>query len=315
MGLVVLGIIIFVISFLSTGLGKQVPNLPHVNGVAWITRITGILFVVVGILWASVVIVPAGYRGVLLRFGAVSGQLGEGINFIIPGVNSVVPMEVRTQKEASTATAASSDLQIVTTDLALNFRVDPDRVSHLFQTVGTEYKSRIIDPTVQESVKVVTTRYTAEELIRRRAQVKAEVEQEITGRLKAYDVIVDPEGLSITNFDFSPDFNQAIERKQVAQQEAEKQKYVLQQAELQKQTAIAQAQGVSEAAKLNAAALQVQGGSLVIAREWIDKWDGHLPSVSAGGGSNGGGGFIIDLGSLVQSGTSQRSGTPKRNGQ
>lgn len=302
MGLVLIGIILFVVSFLVKGMGKQIPDLPHVGGASWTARILGVLLIVGGVIWSSVVLVPAGYRGVLLRFGAVQGVLGEGINFIIPGVNSMVLMEVRTQKEAARATAASSDLQIVTTDLALNFRVDPMKVGHLYQSVGTEYTARIIDPTVQESVKVVTTRYTAEELIRRRAQVKAEVEQEITGRLKSYDVIVDPQGLSITNFDFSEDFNKAIERKQVAQQEAEKQKYVLQQAQLEKQTAIAKAQGVSEAAKLNAAALQVQGGSLVIAREWIEKWDGKLPSVSAGGNGAGSGGFIIALGSLVQAG-------------
>lgn len=300
MGLVLLGIIVFVFSFLVTGMGKQMPSQPHLGGLSWMARALGVLMIVAGIIWASVVIVPAGYRGVLLRFGAVQGQLDEGINFVIPGVNSVVPMEVRTQKESSQATAASRDLQIVTTDLALNFRVDPARVSHLFQNVGTEYKTRIIDPTVQESVKVVTTRYTAEDLIRRRAQVKAEVEQEITGRLKAYDILVDRDGLSITNFDFSEEFNNAIERKQVAQQEAEKQKYVLQQAELEKETAIAKAEGVSQAAKLNAAALQVQGGALVIAREWIDKWDGKLPSVSAGGGNGGGGGFILDLNSLIK---------------
>ena len=309
MGLVLLGIIIFVVSFLLKGFEKQLPsNVPHLVSAAWTTRIIGVLLVIGGVIWASVVIVPAGYRGVLLRFGAVQGQVGEGINFIVPGVNSVVLMEVRTQKEASKATAASSDLQVVTTDLALNFRADPQRVGQLFQTVGPDYVSRIIDPTVQESVKVVTAKFTAEELIRRRSEVKADVEAEITGRLRANDIIVDPGGLSITNFDFSPDFNQAIERKQVAQQEAEKQKYVLQQAQLQKQTAIAQAEGVSQAAKLNAAALQVQGGSLVIAREWIDKWDGHLPSVSAGGGGNGGGGFIIDLGSLIQAGELAKNG-------
>src|SRR5579885_2180452 len=226
MGLVLIGIILFIVSFLISGMSKQVPNMPaDMGGASWSTRIIGVIFVIAGILWASVAIVPAGFRGVLLRFGAVQGQLGEGINFVVPGVNSVVLVEVRTQKEVSKATAASSDLQVVTADLALNFRVDPNRVADLFQTVGLDYTTRIIDPTVQESVKVVTARYTAEELIRRRAEVKAEVEQEITGRLRAHDVIVDPEGLSITNFDFSPDFNQAIERKQVAQQEAEKQKY------------------------------------------------------------------------------------------
>jgi len=130
--------------------------------------------------------------------------------------------------------------------------------------------------------------------------VKQEVEAEITKRLKQYNLIVEPSGLSITNFDFSPEFNKAIEAKQVAQQEAEQQKYVLQQAELQKQTAIAKAEGVSQAAKLNAAALQVSGGSLVIAREWIDKWDGKLPQVSSGGQ------FMIDLRDLLNESTAPK---------
>ncbi len=129
-----------------------------------------------------------------------------------------------------------------------------------------------------------------------------EVEQDITGRLKAYDIMVEPSGLSITNFDFSPEFNHAIEAKQVAQQDAEKQKYVLQQAELQKQTAIAKAEGTAKAAQLNAESLKVQGAGLVIAREWIEKWDGKLPSVYSSGG---GGGMIFDLSTLMK-----ESGTP-----
>ena len=107
------------------------------------------------------------------------------------------------------------------------------------------------------------------------------------------------------NFDFSPEFNKAIEQKQVAQQEAEKQKYVLQQAELQKQTAIAKAQGTAEAAKLNAESLKVQGAGLVIAREWIEKWDGKLPSVY---GATGSGGMIFDLGSLMREGELTKPG-------
>jgi regulator of protease activity HflC (stomatin/prohibitin superfamily) len=214
-------------------------------------------------------------------------------------MDSTVLMETRTQKEESKATAASRDLQTVTTSLALNFHIDPMQVAKIFRNVGTEYNARIIDPAVQESLKTVTAKYTAEELIKNRAQVKSEVEQDITRRLKAYDIIVEPAGLSITNFDFSPEFNRAIEQKQVAQQEAEKQKYVLQQAELQKQTEIAKAEGTAKAAQLNAEALKVQGASLVIAREWIEKWDGKLPNVY---GSNGGGGMIFDLSTLMKEG-------------
>jgi regulator of protease activity HflC (stomatin/prohibitin superfamily) len=255
----------------------------------------GFLLIVIGILVSSIVLVQAGYRGILMRFGAVQGTLSEGIHIIVPTINTVAMMEVRTQKEESKATAASRDLQVVTTTLALNFRVDPNRAHKVYRDVGTEYRSRIIDPAVQESLKVVTTHYTAEDLIRLRAQVKSEVELEITNRLKAYNIIVDKSGLSIVNFDFSPEFNKAIEQKQVAQQEAEKQKYVLQQAELERQTDVARAQGKSQAAKLNADALRVQGGTLLVTREWIEKWDGHLPQVASGNN-----GFMIDLKSLLQ---------------
>lgn len=297
MGIAILGLILVVASFVVSGLHTQTSEKTNLKPLAWAFRALGTIMIVGGILFSAVTIVPAGYRGILLRFGAVAGTLGEGINVIIPGVNSVVLMEVRTQKEDSNATAASRDLQTVTTSLALNYRLDPMKVDQVYRNVGTEYVSRIIDPAVQESIKVVTAQYTAEELIKNRSQVKAQVEVEITKRLGAYNIIVEPSGLSITNFEFSPEFNKAIEAKQVAQQEAEQQKYVLQQADLQRQTDVTRAEGKAQAAKLNAAALQVQGGSLVIAREWIEKWDGKLPSVSAGGQ---GGGFIIDLQSLMK---------------
>jgi regulator of protease activity HflC (stomatin/prohibitin superfamily) len=299
MFLILVGIILFVASFVAKSLHAQTKESTDLRPTAWLLRSIGLLAIIGGFLWAMVTIVPAGHRAVLLRFGAVQGQLDEGIHLIVPGMDSVVLMEVRTQKEESKASAASRDLQVVTTTLALNFRVDPVRVSKLYQSVGTEYRARVIDPAVQEAIKVVTARYTAEDLIRERAKVKAEVEVEITHRLAAYDVIVNPGGLSITNFDFSPEFNRAIEAKQVAQQDAEKQKYVLQRAELEKQTAIAKAEGEARAAELNAEALRVNGGGLVVAREWIMKWDGKLPQVS------GAGNYIIDLQSLMK-----QAGTP-----
>jgi regulator of protease activity HflC (stomatin/prohibitin superfamily) len=297
MALAVFGLVVFIVSFLLTGLDKQTKDQVNLRPAAWATRIVGLVMVVAGVLMAGVVMVPTGYKAVLLQFGGLRGQLDEGIHLITPGVNSVVLMETRTQKEESTATAASRDLQVVTANMALNFRIQPDAVGKLYQRVGTEYKIRIIDPTLQESVKVVTARYTAEDLIRSRASVKAEVENEITKRLAQYYIQVEPGGLSITNFDFSPEFNKAIEAKQVAQQEAEKQKYLLQRAELEKQTEVTLAEGKAQAARLSAESLKVQGGSLVIAREWIEKWDGKLPQMSGGSGQ-----YIVDVSSLLRQG-------------
>lgn len=297
MGLVALGIILMAASFVLRRLHLETGDNVNLKPWAWVARVAALLMVVSGLLSSTIVKVPAGYRGVLLQFGAVKGTMQEGISLVVPYVHTVELMEVRTQKESSEASAASKDMQIVTTSLALNFHIDPSRVGHLYRNVGSDYKGRIIDPAVQESIKMVTAKYTAEELIKSRAAVKAEVENDIDKRLRAYDIIVEPSGLSITNFNFSTEFNAAIEAKQVAQQEAEKQKYVLQMAELERQTEVTKAKGAAEAAKLNAEALQAQGGSKVLAREWIEKWDGHVPTVSGGGG-----GIIVDINSLLKPG-------------
>lgn len=298
---VFLGVVLILVSFVFAGIQQQAGEKANLKPLAWAARVVGVFFILGGVLWNGVVQVPAGYAGVLLRFGALQGSLPPGMHVVVPGVNSVVLMETRTQKEESQASAASRDLQVVTTTIALNFRLDPQKVAQIYANLGPQYNDRVIDPTIQESLKVVTSRYTAEELIRFRQKVKNEVEAEVAKRLAAYNIIVDPTGLSIVNFDFSAEFNKAIESKQIAQQEAEKQRFVLQQAELQKQTEIARAQGRAEANRLVAESLRAQGGPLVVAREWIEKWDGKLPSVSAGGGS-GGGQFIIDINNLMRSG-------------
>lgn len=254
-----------------------------------------VIVAVVALLRSSVVIVPAGYRGILLRFGAVRGVLNEGMNVIVPFVSSSELIEVRTQKEQSSASAASRDMQTVQTTVAINYHLIPSKVGDLYKNVGTEFRTRIIDPAVQESLKQVTAKYTAEQLVTQRSEVKRQVEQEITMRLGKYDILVEPLGVSITDFSFSPEFNAAIERKQVAQQETEKQKYVLEKADLERQTAVTKAKGEAESVKIKALALQAAGGGKVLAREWIDKWDGRLPTVSSGGS-----GFMFDLKSLMQ---------------
>lgn len=304
MFLLVLGILLFLFSFAVVSIGKAIKesagdstsdaDLATQRTISKWMRILAIVLIIIGFFVATVRTVPAGYRGVLLRFGAVQGVLNEGMQIITPYVNDIQLMEVRTIKETAQASAASKDLQVVTTTVAINFHVDPAKCGYLFKTVGNDFKSRVVDPAVQESLKQVTARYTAEELIKMRSKVKVEVESEVTRRLKAYNLLVESDGVSITQFDFSQEFNTAIESKQVAQQDAEKQKYVLQQAKLQKETDITKAEGESQASRLRALALKSQGGSKVLAEKFIEKWDGHYPQVV---GSQG---LILDLKSLMR---------------
>ena len=294
MGFFIFGIILIIAAYLLKGVNKATPEKFNLKPVAWVIKIVAIVFIVIGFIASTIVIIPAGNRGVLMRFQAVVGTLTEGIHIIMPYVNTVEIIEVRTQKESSEASAASKDMQIVSTSLALNYHIDPTKTGELYKSVGLDYKSRVIDPAVQESIKMVTAQYTAEELIKSRAAVKSQVEADITRRLLIYDIIVEPGGLSITNFNFSQEFNAAIERKQVAQQEAEQQKYLLQKAELERQTVIAKAKGEAESAKLRALSLQAAGGSKVLAKEWIEKWDGKLPQITSSGSN-----LIVDLRSLM----------------
>ena len=117
-------------------------------------------------MFESVVVVEAGHRGVVLYVGAVENRvLGEGIHFIIPFAEQVVPLEVRTLKYVANATAASNDLQEVQTTIALNYHISPDQANIVYQQLGADYADRIIAPTIQESVKASVAKFNAEELI------------------------------------------------------------------------------------------------------------------------------------------------------
>jgi regulator of protease activity HflC (stomatin/prohibitin superfamily) len=125
-------------------------------------------------------IINAGERGVQLRFGAVTGKvLNEGLYFRIPIMESVRIVDVKVQNDQVEASAASKDLQSVSSVVAVNFHVNPERVANLYQDVGAEYKTRLIDPALQESVKASTAKFTAEELITKREEVREEVKRHL----------------------------------------------------------------------------------------------------------------------------------------
>jgi prohibitin 2 len=264
--------------------------------------IIGFIMVIV-VLAASVKIVEAGHRGVLLNFGAVdtSAALNEGIHFVVPFRDNIVQLEVRTQKTVENAASASRDLQDVSTQVALNYHVDPNTAQILFQQLGFDYASRVIAPAIQESVKQVTARFNAENLITNRETVKSEIENQIKQRLAAYNVEV--ETISITEFQFSEQFRRAVESKVEAEQRALQATNDLRRIEIEAQQAkaravgeqqanIAQAEGVRQANVLKA-----QGESEAIKiidvqlrenpryLEWLktQRWDGVLPLVTGGG--------------------------------
>jgi regulator of protease activity HflC (stomatin/prohibitin superfamily) len=300
--------------------------------------------VIIGIIIVSVVaissvrIVDAGHRGVLVQFGNIdtSHSIDEGLHFVVPFRDNVIQMEVRTQKIVESATSASQDLQDVSTQVALNYHVNPDRAQVLYQQLGPDYANRVIVPAIQESVKQVTARFNAEELITNRETVKNQIEEQITARLATYNIVVD--ALSITEFQFSPQFTAAVEAKVEAQQRALQAQNDLRRIQIEAQQNEAQAIGEQKANIARAEGikqsnvLQAEGEAQAITiideqlrnnptyLEWLKatKWDGVLPLVTGGGSGGQGNTPFIDIptagNNVGQGGQSVASNSTARNG-
>jgi regulator of protease activity HflC (stomatin/prohibitin superfamily) len=241
-------------------------------------------------------IVSAGERGVLMRFGAVQDTvLSEGIHPILPIVYTVEKLSVRVQSQEISAEASSRDLQNVYADVALNWHIIPSEVHRLYQEIGNKQAviERIISPAVEEVLKAVLAKYTAEAIITERGTVKAEVDQALTERLQPYHIAVDD--LSLVHIKFSERFREAVEAKQVAEQEA-------QQAEFVALKAVREAEAIANRARGEAAAQQLLQPGLtpeILQRQAIEKWNGTLPFIVGGEGVK-----LLDLKQLIE--TSQK---------
>lgn len=225
-----------------------------------------------------VVIVDQGERGVLLQFGQAKTVYEPGLHFQLPIVHKVVIFDVRTKKDQVDAGAASKDLQLVETTIALNYHPDPLAVDKLYQEVGTDYESRVISPAIQESVKAATAKYTAEELITKRELVKEATRINIAERLAAYHIIIDD--FSIVDFNFSAEFDRAIEAKQTAVQDALKAENDLRRIEIEAKQKIETAKADAESIRIQAEALK-QNKDL-IQLKFVEKWNGVLPNYMLG---------------------------------
>ncbi|HLF86682.1 MAG TPA: prohibitin family protein [Nitrospiria bacterium] len=235
--------------------------------------VAGIIILI--ILGSSFRTIGPGERGIVFsQIGGVKDViLDEGIRFKIPFVEDIIKADVRIQKSQTEASAASKDLQTVSSTIAVNYHVDPSKVNKIFQEVGLAFKDRIIDPAVQEAVKAAAAQFTAEELITRRSEVKDQIKESLAKRLLVFNIIVDE--FNIVDFSFSQQFNAAIESKQTAEQQALKAKRDLDRIKIEGEQKIVQAKAESESQRLQKETIS----PIILQLRAIEKWDGHLPQV------------------------------------
>ena len=252
------------------------------------------------------VVINAGERGVLMKFGQVQPQvLEEGIHPIIPIAQTVKKMSVRVQKQEITAEASSKDLQEVFTDVALNWHISPDHANTIYQQIGEKLAiiDRIIDPAVEEVLKAVMAKYTAEEIITKRGNVKDEVDTLLTNRLSGYNIAVDD--ISLVHVHFSPKFRDAVEAKQIAEQEAKRADFIALKAIKEAEAKVNLARGEGESQRILRETLSPE----LLQKQAIDKWNGNLPLVVGESTSK-----VLDINSLIKSHTptfNSQSNLPK----
>lgn len=228
-------------------------------------------------------IVDAGDRGVVLRFGEVNRIVDPGLRFKMPMAEEVVRMTVRVQKSTTKTEAASRDLQVVQTTMVLNYNLDAAKAGEMYSNIGLNFVEKVIDPAVKESFKAAAARYTAEELISKREALKTEVRNYLRDRLVVFGITVVE--LSITDFEFSAEFNKAIESKQTAEQNALRAKRDLDRIRVEAQQKIASAQAEAESLRLQRAVISpelIKLRQIEAQMKAIEKWDGKLPNVTGG---------------------------------
>lgn len=214
---------------------------------------------------SSFSVVPAGKVGMVTQFGNPTGRLIDpGLAMKFPFIQSVRDTNLRVTKDEVDAKAATKDLQDVTIKVAVNRRLDRNNVIAQYNKVGAEKNidNVVVQPAVQEAVKQVSAQYTAEELITKREEVKNKIDSTLASKLADYYVIVDD--VLIVNFDFSKEFNSAIEAKQVAEQKAKQAKLEVEQVRQEAEKYKLQSQQLNE---------------MILQKMWIEKWDGKLPQV------------------------------------
>jgi prohibitin 2 len=243
------------------------------------------------VIFGSYTVIGSGERGVVTRFGKVSDKVLEPGAHGKSWFDDVHKMDVKTRtisfdnqqqkgdnSEKSSLFAATKDLQDVQIAVVVNWHLAPNNVQEIYRQYSSveNYEAQVLSPSIRESVKAISAQYTAEELVTKRGEFSDKVNSDLTKKFQEKNA--DIESFKITNLQFSDAFNQAIEAKVTAQQNAEAAKNKLEQVKYEAQQQIETAKATAEAQRISSAALAAQGGADYVQLQAINKWDGHLPS-------------------------------------
>lgn len=260
------------------------------SALAWPGRalLTIAAVAVLGWLLLPIAIVPPGNVGIMTTFGNPSNEVfNSGIHFRMPIAQTMHNMDITILKGEGEGEAASRDLQSVHTRVAINYHLDPAQAHRVFREIAQTTEavaSRIITPAAQEAVKAVTARFTAEELITRRTEVREQIASLLREKLNRHGLVLDE--FAIVNFAFSPSFSAAIEAKVKAEQEKLKAERDLQRIEVEAKQKVASAQAEAEALRLQKQEVTpelIELRKIENERKAIERWNGVLPTTTGAG--------------------------------
>lgn len=245
------------------------------------------------VLMGSYAIVPPGHRGIVIHMGKTSDVvLEEGFTLKMPFITTVKSVSTRIQETSIQTEAASRDMQTVHTVLSINWHISPDKVNTVFKRIGESevIENNIIQKQVSEVLKAATALMSAEEILSRRNELKLRIDNDLIQKLAGFDLSVD--NVNLADFKFEPEFNKAVEAKQIAEQQAKQAEYVAQKAEVDARAEVNTAKGIASATLIKAKA-EAESNALklktltpeLIRYETIQRWNGQLPQVQSGNGS------------------------------
>lgn len=244
--------------------------------------VSGVAFFLFTIVAAAFTVISAGHTGVQVTFGEVNmTPLSEGVHFVNP-LSSIKDVDVRLQKaKLDGASAGTKDLQQVHTDIVVQYRLNASKVPHIYKEFGLNVDDKVLGPGINEAFKSVTGHYTSEELITKRDEVSNSITEHLRTKMAPFNI--DVSGVSLVNFGFSADYQKAIESKVIATQNKLKAEQDLERIKVEAASRVAQAKGEAEAISIQATAIQSNGGANYVQLQWIEKWDGKLPTTVLGG--------------------------------